>query len=114
MTTQELAAGNDLRVKQLALAQLVGIEWDAGNAYFPATSFQISNIHAGTGVGNVIPGECVVDFNFRYCTESTPLGLQQRLEAVLQEHGLEYKIDWTISGPSLANLSWRLGSRSNC
>jgi succinyl-diaminopimelate desuccinylase len=81
-----------------ALAQLVGIEWDAGNAYFPATSFQISNIHAGTGVGNVIPGECVVDFNFRYCTESTPESLQQRLEAVLAQHGLEYKIDWTVSG----------------
>ena len=81
-----------------ALAALVAIEWDTGNAYFPATSFQISNIHAGTGVGNVIPGECVVDFNFRYCTESTPEGLQQRLESVLQAHQLEYQIEWTVSG----------------
>ncbi len=81
-----------------ALAELAATEWDASNAYFPATSFQISNIHAGTGVGNVIPGECVVDCNFRYCTESTPQSLQERFEAVLQRHGLEYKIAWTVSG----------------
>jgi succinyl-diaminopimelate desuccinylase len=91
-------ARNPIHQVAPALAQLAATEWDVGNAYFPATSFQISNIHAGTGVGNVIPGECVVDFNFRYCTESTPEALQQRLEAVLQQHGLEYKIDWTVSG----------------
>ena len=91
-------ARNPIHQLAPALADLTAIEWDKGNAYFPATSFQISNIHAGTGVGNVIPGECVVDFNFRYCTESTPEGLQERLEAVLQRHGLEYKLDWTVSG----------------
>ena len=91
-------ARNPIHQAAPALAELVGIEWDAGNAYFPATSFQISNIHAGTGVGNVIPGECVVDFNFRYCTESTPESLQTRFAAVLQRHGLDYQIDWTVSG----------------
>lgn len=91
-------ARNPIHQMAPALAALVAIEWDTGNAYFPATSFQISNIHAGTGVGNVIPGECVVDFNFRYCTESTPEGLQQRLESVLQAHQLEYQIEWTVSG----------------
>ena len=91
-------ARNPIHQMAPALAALVAIEWDTGNAYFPATSFQISNIHAGTGVGNVIPGECVVDFNFRYCTESTPEGLRQRLESVLQAHQLEYQIEWTVSG----------------
>ncbi len=91
-------ARNPIHQAAPALAELAATEWDAGNAYFPATSFQISNIHAGTGVGNVIPGECVVDCNFRYCTESTPQDLQERLEAVLKRHGLEYKIDWTVSG----------------
>ena len=91
-------ARNPIHQMAPALAALVAIEWDTGNAYFPTTSFQISNIHAGTGVGNVIPGECVVDFNFRYCTESTPEGLQQRLESVLQAHQLEYQIEWTVSG----------------
>ena len=91
-------ARNPIHQAAPALAELAATEWDAGNAYFPATSFQISNIHAGTGVGNVIPGECVVDCNFRYCTESTPQDLQERLEAVLKRHGLEYQIDWTVSG----------------
>jgi len=66
-----------------ALADLVATVWDRGNAHFPATSWQMSNIHAGTGAGNVIPGECVVDFNFRFCTESTPQSLKDRVESVL-------------------------------
>ena len=81
-----------------ALAELVAIEWDRGNEFFPPTSWQVSNIHAGTGAGNVIPGTCVVDFNFRFCTESTPEQLQQRLSAVLDQHGLQYTLNWTISG----------------
>lgn len=81
-----------------ALADLVAIEWDRGNEFFPPTSWQVSNIHAGTGAGNVIPGTCVVDFNFRFCTESTPEQLQQRLSAVLDQHGLQYTLSWTISG----------------
>jgi succinyl-diaminopimelate desuccinylase len=81
-----------------ALAELAATEWDHGNAHFPPTTFQISNIHAGTGVGNVIPGECVVDFNFRFCTESSADGLQRRVRAVLDRHALEYALDWTLGG----------------
>jgi succinyl-diaminopimelate desuccinylase len=81
-----------------ALAELVAIRWDEGNAFFPPTSWQVSNIHAGTGASNVIPGDCVVDFNFRFCTESTPENLQQRLTAVLDKHELQYDLKWTIGG----------------
>ncbi|MEN9887561.1 MAG: hypothetical protein RL758_2139, partial [Pseudomonadota bacterium] len=78
--------------------ELVAIEWDKGNEYFPPTSWQVSNIHGGTGASNVIPSEVVVDFNFRFCTESTPESLQHRLQAVLDKHGLEYSLSWTIGG----------------
>lgn len=81
-----------------ALAELVAIEWDQGNAFFPPTSWQVSNIHGGTGASNVIPGEVVVDFNFRFCTESTPEALQTRLQAVLAQHGLDFDLRWTIGG----------------
>jgi len=81
-----------------ALAELATIEWDRGNAYFPPTSWQVSNIHAGTGAGNVIPGAVVVDFNFRFSTESTPESLKQRVLAVLERHGLEFEITWTLGG----------------
>jgi succinyl-diaminopimelate desuccinylase len=91
-------AKNPIHVLAPALAELVSIEWDTGNEFFPPTSWQVSNIHAGTGASNVIPGTCVVDFNFRFCTESTPEQLQQRLKAVLDQHGLQYDLSWTISG----------------
>ena len=91
-------AKNPIHLAAPALAELVGITWDQGNAFFPPTSWQISNIHGGTGASNVIPGSVVIDFNFRFCTESTPESLQQRLEAVLKKHALEYTLDWTISG----------------
>ena len=65
-------AKNPIHLLAPALAELVAIEWDKGNRFFQPTSWQVSNIHAGTGASNVIPGECVVDFNFRFCTESTP------------------------------------------
>ncbi len=81
-----------------ALAELVAMRWDEGNAWFPPTSFQVSNIHAGTGAGNVIPGELVLDFNFRFCTESTPESLKSRLEAVLRRHEIEYRLVWTLGG----------------
>ena len=81
-----------------ALAELVAIEWDKGNAFFPPTSWQVSNIHGGTGASNIIPGQVVVDFNFRFSTESTPESLQQRLEAVLAKHGLDYHLKWTLGG----------------
>jgi succinyl-diaminopimelate desuccinylase len=89
---------NPIHLLAPALTELVAIEWDKGNPFFQPTSWQVSNIHAGTGAGNVIPGECVVDFNFRFCTESTPEGLQRRLTTILDRHGLEYTIQWTIGG----------------
>jgi succinyl-diaminopimelate desuccinylase len=91
-------AKNPIHLAAPALAELATIVWDQGNEHFPPTSWQMSNIHAGTGANNVIPGECVVDFNFRFSTESTPESLQQRLEAVLHEHGLSFHIDWTLGG----------------
>ena len=91
-------AKNPIHLLAPALADLVAIEWDKGNDFFPPTSWQVSNIHAGTGASNVIPGECVVDFNFRFCTESTPEQLQQRLTAVLQKHNLDFDLKWTIGG----------------
>ena len=91
-------ADNPIHRLAPALAELVAMRWDEGNAFFPPTSWQVSNIHAGTGASNVIPGDCVVDFNFRFCTESTPESLQQRLTAVLDKHGLQYALKWTIGG----------------
>ncbi len=91
-------AKNPIHLAAPALAELVGIVWDQGNEHFPPTSWQMSNVHAGTGANNVIPGELVIDFNFRFSTESTPESLQQRLEDVLRQHGLDYHIDWTLGG----------------
>ena len=70
----------------------------SGNAFFPATTWQVSNIHGGTGVGNVIPGEVVVDFNFRFSTESTPEALQARVVDVLGRHGVPHTLAWTLGG----------------
>ena len=81
-----------------ALAELVATQWDNGNAHFPPTSFQISNIHSGTGANNVIPGEADVVFNFRYCTESTAEQLKARVHAVLDRHCPRYDADWWLSG----------------
>ncbi len=81
-----------------ALAELTTTTWDAGNDHFPPTSLQVSNIHAGTGVGNVIPGEAVVDFNFRFSTESTAEGLKARVQALLDRHGLTFELAWTLGG----------------
>jgi succinyl-diaminopimelate desuccinylase len=91
-------ARNPIHLVASALAELVRIEWDRGNEYFPPTSWQMSNIHAGTGAGNVIPGELVVDFNFRFSTESTPESLKSRVHAVLDNHALDYELAWTLSG----------------
>ena len=91
-------AKNPIHLFAPALAQLVAIEWDQGNAFFPPTSWQVSNIHGGTGASNVIPGELVIDFNFRFCTESTPEALQARLQAVLDQQGLDYTLSWTVGG----------------
>ena len=91
-------ARNPIHLLAPALAELTAIEWDKGNDYFQPTGWQVSNIHAGTGANNVIPGEVVVDFNFRYSTESTAEGLQQKLEAVLKKHQLDYSLKWTLGG----------------
>lgn len=91
-------AANPVHLAAPVLAELTSTTWDQGNDYFPATSFQISNIHAGTGATNVIPGELEVMFNFRYSTEFTHEQLQQRVEAVLQRHALNYTLEWTLSG----------------
>jgi succinyl-diaminopimelate desuccinylase len=72
--------------------------WDTGNDFFPPTTWQISNVHAGTGATNVIPGEFVIDFNFRFCTESTADSLKQRLTDILNKHQLKYDIEWTLGG----------------
>ena len=79
-----------------ALAELATTEWDQGNEYFPPTTWQVSNIHGGTGATNVVPGHVEIKFNFRFSTASTPEGLKERLCAILDKHGLEYDIQWTL------------------
>ncbi|AHF76287.1 Succinyl-diaminopimelate desuccinylase [Sodalis praecaptivus] len=81
-----------------ALKELVATRWDEGNEFFPPTTMQIANIHAGTGSNNVIPGELQVQFNFRFSTELSDATLRQRVEALMQQHGLRYRIDWSLSG----------------
>ncbi len=91
-------ADNPIHAIAPALAALSAESWDQGNACFPPTSLQISNIHSGTGASNVIPGECQVMFNFRFSTESDADSLQQRSEAILKQHGINYTAQWTLSG----------------
>ncbi len=79
-----------------ALAELAATEWDQGNEYYQPTTWQISNIHGGTGATNVVPGSVEVKFNFRFSTASTPEGLQARLCAILDKHELDYEIKWTL------------------
>ncbi|MEJ2644018.1 MAG: succinyl-diaminopimelate desuccinylase [Gammaproteobacteria bacterium] len=91
-------ADNPVHRAAPALAELCATEWDRGNEFFPPTTFQISNIHAGTGATNVIPGQLDVLFNFRYCTETDEQQLSTRVSEVLERHGLKYRIQWTHSG----------------
>jgi succinyl-diaminopimelate desuccinylase len=91
-------ARNPIHQLAPALAELSAAEWDRGNAHFPPTTFQVSNIHGGTGALNVIPGSVAVDFNFRFSTESSPESLQARTHAVLDRHGLQYDIAWVQGG----------------
>jgi succinyl-diaminopimelate desuccinylase len=91
-------AKNPIHLAAPALAELSAIRWDEGNEYFPATTWQISNIHAGTGATNIVPGELTVLFNFRFGTASAVDSLKQRLEAVLTAHGLDYRVEWSLSG----------------
>jgi succinyl-diaminopimelate desuccinylase len=91
-------ARNPIHEAAPALAELVAMRWDEGNEFFPPTSWQMSNIHAGTGAGNVIPGELELQFNFRFSNESTPDSLKARVHELLDRHGLDYQLSWTLGG----------------
>ncbi|MDP1901691.1 MAG: succinyl-diaminopimelate desuccinylase [Rubrivivax sp.] len=91
-------ARNPVHLLAPALAELTATRWDEGNAAFPPTSWQVSNVHAGTGALNVIPGELVLDFNFRFSTQSTPETLRQRVAEVLDRHQVDHEIAWTLGG----------------
>ncbi|QFU00407.1 Succinyl-diaminopimelate desuccinylase [Halomonas sp. THAF5a] len=91
-------ARNPIHQAMPALDALAREHWDEGNAFFPATSFQISNLRSGTGATNVIPGDVEVVFNFRFSTEVTHEQLRARTEALLDAHGLDYRLDWTLNG----------------
>jgi succinyl-diaminopimelate desuccinylase len=91
-------ARNPIHLVAPAIAELSTTQWDSGNEYFPPTTFQVSNVHAGTGAGNVIPGELQLLFNFRHATASSRESLKERFEAVLRRHGLEYSLRWPSFG----------------
>ena len=91
-------ARNPIHLFAPALAELASTTWDEGNAFFPPTTWQVSNIHAGTGANNVIPGVCEVMFNFRFSSESSAETLKARTHDVLDRHGLDYEVDWQLSG----------------
>jgi succinyl-diaminopimelate desuccinylase len=91
-----------------ALAELVAVEWDRGNDFFPPTTLQVANIHAGTGASNVIPGELEVQFNLRFSTELTPEAIRERVRTLLDRHGLRYELRWTLSGHPFLTPAGRL------
>ena len=89
---------NPIHLTAPAISALVETEWDKGNHYFQPTSFQISNIHSGTGANNIIPGELTIELNFRFSTESKPEQLRERVEKILKDAGLDFEIDWHLGG----------------
>lgn len=89
---------NPIHLAAPAVAELCSTVWDEGNKFFPPTSFQISNYRAGTGAANVVPGIAHIEFNFRFCTESTPESLKNRVEEILNKHNLDYEIEWILGG----------------
>ena len=99
---------NPIHLAAPAMAELVAEKWDEGNEYFPPTSCQISNIHAGTGATNVVPGNLELLFNFRFSTASTAESLQARVHAILDRHKLEYEIRWTLGGKPFLTPRGRL------
>ena len=99
---------NPVHLAAPAIAEMATAEWDQGNEYFPPTTFQVSNIHAGTGAQNITPGALQVDFNFRFSTESTPDSLKARVKEILDRHGLEYAIDWVQGGKPFLTKRGRL------
>ena len=99
---------NPIHLVAPALAELAATRWDEGNAYFPPTSFQVSNFNAGTGADNVVPGTAELLCNFRFSTASTEAALRERFEAILRRHGLEFDVRWTLSGPPFLSQRGRL------
>jgi len=99
---------NPIHLLAPALAELAGVQWDRGNQHFQPTSWQASNIHAGTGAGNVIPGALTLDFNFRFSTESTEASLKKRFEELLEKHGLDFSVDWVLGGKPFVTQRGRL------
>jgi succinyl-diaminopimelate desuccinylase len=99
---------NPIHLLAPALAELAKAQWDKGNDSFPPTSFQVSNIHAGTGAANVVPGAVEVDFNFRFSTESSDASLKERVEGILKKHHLDYAIDWTLGARPFLSARGRL------
>lgn len=93
-------ARNPIHAVAPALVELAATDWDDGNADFPPTTFQVSNIHGGTGALNVVPGTVTVDANFRFGTASSAESLRARTEAILDKHGVEHSIEWNLSGES--------------
>jgi succinyl-diaminopimelate desuccinylase len=89
---------NPIHMALPALAEMAATEWDRGNEFFPPTSWQISNIHGGTGAGNIIPGSVVIDFNFRFASVSSAEDLQRRVHAILDRHGVDYELAWVVGG----------------
>ena len=89
---------NPIHMVAPAVAELATTEWDQGNEYFPPTSWQISNFNSGTGATNVVPGHVEILFNFRFSTASTEEGLKQRVHEILDRHGLDYDLEWELSG----------------
>lgn len=89
---------NPIHMLAPALAELTAARWDEGDQFFPPTAWQVSNIHAGTGATNLIPGSLELDFNFRFCTASPESSLRERFEAILRKHGLDYELRWSLSG----------------
>src|SRR5690242_5977276 len=99
---------NPIHLLAPALAELARTQWDSGNESFPPTSFQVSNIHAGTGAGNVVPGTVVVDFNFHISTDSIEAALRTRVEQILNRHGLDYSVGWVLGAKPFLSRTRRL------
>jgi succinyl-diaminopimelate desuccinylase len=101
-------AKNPVHLLAPALAELAATSWDEGNEFFPPTTFQVSNIHAGTGAQNIIPGAVQVDFNFRFSTASSPEDLKARVNEILDRHSLDHEIAWTLGGKPFLTPRGRL------
>lgn len=99
---------NPIHLLAPALTELTKTQWDKGNESFPPTSFQVSNIHAGTGAANVVPGSVEVDFNFRFSTESTEASLKSRVETILKKHGLDHSVSWVLGAKPFLSRRGRL------